>query len=658
MAKALQHYIDLVGDMAARDSNLRIVQRAMDRMAELEYRLPEALRKLAWMRTYRTTAPFDALRGATRAMSELTEILTIDPVTVLKGLGEDYGDDSQKARVKAGAWEKTLTWNMRRSMKRAALFRSDLVRSALLYDEICVQVVYLPYLKKIAAEGGQLAGRWEGIVSAGPFALIIFNPQDVHVNYSDLQMEEVAAVSVRTPEEIIKLWGAAAGAIKDLGDKAADSYLLVDVTDRDSRCVFAYPGDDEEVLTGLKEDGPNIFTLLAPKDTTIGGAPAKFISWVCRRGGTNLSSKPETQRFPLLYPIYRSELWTEANISGSLMNSASIATMANPNVVVSGPNPGQVQPDYTTPGGVWQAPPGTTIQKFAKEGLDPAQRELLDRHISEIGRSTVASVLITGERQTGETYSSYQLRVQNAVGSLAPYKLLAETCFDDIYELELKWLEATREDLKGYGSVKSSTGGAAVPYLIKADEIEPDSIYLNTKLQISKPVDRLQDVQAAIQMQRELKITARRALEEIGVTDPDQELADYTKEQFYWATVAGITKRITAEYDGQIDQMAQQKAQEMVKKLMEQMQAQQQQAQQAPPQLGPGGPGGMPPGGPGMGGPGGGMPPDVAGQAGAQANPQGAGGPGIGPAGPLMSVATGGMPADMAAPGASVPGGG
>lgn len=655
-----QYYIDLVAEFADRDSKLRIVQRAMDRMAQLEYMLPSALRNLAWMRTYRTTAPFDALRGATRAMSELDEILTIDPVTVMKGLGAD-GQDGQKVRRKADEWEKVLAWQMTRSAKRRANFRSDIVRSAVLYDETCVQTIYLPYMQKLAKEGKAMQGRWTSAVSAGPFVHSIHNPQTVHTNYSDLQLEEVASVTTRSAKEITRLWGGAAGKLQELidKDKAADTYLLVDFTDRESRYVFAFPGDDEEVFGGLQADAADLIEILAPEDIMIGGSKARFMSWACHRGGTDLSDDPETQRFPLLYPIYRSELWTEANISGSIMSSAALAQMANPNVAITGPNSKEIQPDYGSPGGVYNLPPGTTIQKFAKEGVDPAQRELLDRHISEIGRSTVASVLITGERQTGETYSSYQLRVQNAVGSLAPYRLLSEATYDSIYETELMWLDANGDDLAGYGTVRPGSKVIEGHYKILSKDIEPDSIYLRTRLQISKPADRLQDVQAAIQMQRELKITARRALEEIGVTDPDAELAAYEEEQFRWAVVAGVTKRITAEYDGQIDQMAQQKAQQMFEQAMQQMQ-QQQAAQAAQQQQGPppmGGPGGMPPGGPGMGDGGAGLSPDAAGQMGAMGNPQGAGGPGIGPAGPLMSGASGGMPADQAMPGASAPGG-
>lgn len=663
MAQKTQYYLELVQEFAKRDANLRIMQRAMDRMAQLDYNLPDRLRKLAWMRTYRTTAPFDALRGATRAMSELDEILTIDPVTVYRQLG-DQTADSQRARQKADGWEKALTWQMSRSAKRRTSFRSDIVRSALLYDEVCVQSIYLPYQKKLAKEGKAMAGRWDAALAQGPFVHTIHNPQTVHTNYSDLQLEEVASVTVRSPVEIVRLWGAAAGEVQSAmdADKAPASYLLVDFTDRESRCVFVVEGDDESALDGLRDDSAGLISILAPEDVMIGGSKAKFMSWSCQRGGTELASEPENQRFPLLYPIWKSELWTAANISGSIMESKALAQMANPNVVVSGPNSTSVQPDYTTPGGRYDAPPGTTVTKLPKDGLDPADREMLDRHISEIGRATVASVLITGERQTGETYSSYQLRVQNAVGSLAPYRLVAEAAYNDIYTTELLWLEATGDDLSGYGP---QTRGRVVAgsYKIISTDIDPDAIYLNTRLRISKPVDRLQDVQAAIQMQRELKITARRALEEIGVTDPDAELEEYEREQFRWATLAGVTKRITAEYDGQIDQMAQQKAQQMIQQMQQQaaqqqqaQQAQQAQAQQGPP--GMGGPGGMPPGGPGMGPGGQGMPPDVAGQMGAQANPAGMGGPGIGPAGPLMSAASGGMPADQAMPGASAPGGG
>src|SRR3990172_5534347 len=141
MPKKLDWYLSTAKEMIENDAGLRKSQKAMDRMSHLEYTLPEPLSNLEWVRKIVSTAPFEALRGSTRALSALEERIRIDPITVAGG---DMGADSLRAKERANEWEKVLKWQMGLASTRRPIFRADVVRSALLYDEIVGQVIHLP----------------------------------------------------------------------------------------------------------------------------------------------------------------------------------------------------------------------------------------------------------------------------------------------------------------------------------------------------------------------------------------------------------------------------------------------------------------------------------------------------------------------------------
>lgn len=613
-------YIDEVAALVDRDAGLRAQQAAYDRIAHLEYSLPEPLARLQWMRNYRTTAPYDALRGATRALSGIEEAVTIEPVSVSRALEKGYDSDTTQARVIANQWETVLKWNMRRASQRHAIFRSDIVRSAVMYDEICAQVVHLPTQIKAHSKLGGSTNRYKAALRHGPFAVLLRNPQTVHTRYSDYMAEAVVSITCQTPQGIVDIWGDAARGVSRLieDEKAEDEYLLVDYTDLDGRCVWVVPGNDEGQIGQYGADSDSFIEIVPPTELDY-----PFLPWVCVVGGTGLDSSPEHKRLPLLYPIYQSELWLNANMVGSLGASMAVATAAQPRIKRSGPDPNSVNIDYETPGGTIDVTPGHDAEKMQVDGMDPAMAALWERHLSEIDRTTVSKILVTAEAGVGETFSGYNLRVNTAKGSLIPYKTLAERGLEGIYNLFLLWSEATGEDISGYGAGREDKGKK---YSIGSGDIDPEGTYLTVELQFDLPVDRQQRINGAAMMKRELKVSDRYALEELGVTDPEAELAQWAQDQLRGAVLAGKVQMIQMEQSGQLQQLIEQG-------IQQRMQMQAEQAQQIG-QVG--------------------ADPNQMGGFGQMANPQDfTGGSGLGPlaGGPGNNPAMGGNPAAMNNPG-------
>src|SRR3990167_7132365 len=109
--KSLDDYQAEAIELVKRDVPLRAIQQGLQRMTHLEYQAPASLAKLEWFRTYRSTQPYDALRGATRALASLDERIRIDPVSVVGSLSTS-DDESALARRTANEWERCLKWNL------------------------------------------------------------------------------------------------------------------------------------------------------------------------------------------------------------------------------------------------------------------------------------------------------------------------------------------------------------------------------------------------------------------------------------------------------------------------------------------------------------------------------------------------------------------
>ena len=294
MPKSIEEVWEIAKDLAERDANLRTMQSRLDEMTRLEYRLPPPLDNFDWVRAVIVTAPYDAISAGVRALSGLDERITIDPVTVMKA-----AKGEEEAKHIANLWEVSLKWQMDLAARRKGILREESVRSALQYDEVCVQIVHLATQIRAIEKLGGNASRQRAAMTNGQFAVLVRNPQTVHTVWSDYMLEGVMYVRVVDPKDIVRFWGDRASKLNGLVEagKAADSYVLYDYIDYGTRCVYAVPGEGEEWAGGYATQKKELIDILnEPYEKN-------FLPWSCVIGGTQLESSPEDQRFPLLYPV-------------------------------------------------------------------------------------------------------------------------------------------------------------------------------------------------------------------------------------------------------------------------------------------------------------------------------------------------------------------
>src|SRR3990167_7415673 len=211
---SLKDYQDRAQKMIEADFERDKMYRALDVMWRSQWTLPEPLSDLKWIHKVVSTDPHDAVRAGTRVLSSVAPRVHIEP------LGNKIED-----RQRANDVERVLSWHFKNaSRRRRANTLRDIVMSALLYDEIVAQVVYLPYQIK-ALEGFEGdTKRLKRAERNGPFAIVVRNPQDVHVRYSDFMAEAVLLRRILPLHEVMDFWGKKASKLKSVVNSAEEEY--------------------------------------------------------------------------------------------------------------------------------------------------------------------------------------------------------------------------------------------------------------------------------------------------------------------------------------------------------------------------------------------------------------------------------------------------
>ena len=359
--KSLNYYQGLANEMVQADRSRDGMLRAMDDMWHNRWSLPKGLSSLRWVHKVVSTDPHDALRAGARVLS------SVEPRIKLHPLGPN-----DESREKADGIERALGWHFRNaSRRRRANVLRDVVLSALLYDEVVAQVVYLPQqIEAMQAFKGDTR-RLEAARRYGPFSILVRNPRQVHVRYSDWMPEAVVMKKVMRVGEVVDFWGSKARGLKKQiangksGSAEMEYCTVYDYMDLDVRAVWVVPQAGGSMVSDPLGDveGTGGVQILR-EEHQLG-----FLPWVAKVGGTTLEDEAVFQRMPLLASIYQSGQWDTQNIVDTLMASEAIAYAAAPRLKVQGPTD-QVEVDYGEPGRPAYVPPGHDLSTMTPPGLD------------------------------------------------------------------------------------------------------------------------------------------------------------------------------------------------------------------------------------------------------------------------------------------------
>jgi len=522
MTKSFSDIQSLVAEMVENDKELRKFDEQVDAAVHLEWEVPEAVSRIEGFRKYVSTTPFDSISAATRTFAAVQPKLNVDPITIQKALDPELRDiDSDASRKKANAWERALSWALQQADKRVVTLIQDLIRSPLKYDRIALQVIYLPYqIKSIEASGGN-AMRYKSMKRQGDFAVKVHHPKDVHTRHSVFGLEAVALTTICSPQEIIDTYGKSAAKLKRrMEDEDCEAeWVLIEYNDYETRAIWCIPGDDIERLASLDDSDPTkeeeTIVILEPEEPKF-----PFLNgWVCVRGGTALDKVAEHQHMPLLYSMIRSKQWENVNLAGSIRHTDAIITAGKPRAITEGPNPSEgVNYSYDKLGGEVQVKTGHKFTPIPRDGGNPELEALYLNDVTDLNATAVSRTLITADSSPNEPFSSFDQRVKMAVASLIPFKKEAERALDELFTTMLLWIHYSKIDLNAYG--KDDKTGNYQRYTIKAEDIDPECIYLQSEFISDQPIDRMQQINSATQAAQFLSLSKKTLLGFLDITDP------------------------------------------------------------------------------------------------------------------------------------------
>lgn len=561
----------IANDIMQANSSRNRMLRAMDDYYQGKWDLPSPLDKMSWVRKVVTTDPHDAVRAGTRVLSALNPNIKIHPF---------HNDEANK--VKANEWEQQLKWHFTNaSLRRRATILADIVMSALLYDMVAVQILYLPYQQKEEkAIKGDRAKSYEGWMRNGPFVITVHNPQNIYPIDSALGLEGVLSVKVVRAHEVISEWGDRANdligkIITGDGKKQMEWVTVYDYWDNDIRYVWGIPGET------LVQSSPNTaggVDILPPTEHGLG-----WIPWVVRQGGTTLFNQSEHRLNPMLYSVYQSGQWDLQNLSESLAISEIISYAAAPRGIISGPSKEGFEQDFGEPGNPAWEKPGHQYRPVESPRLDQNLFAVVDRIANAVDKSTIARILQNADIAPNTAFSTLNLATQTALGALKPYKHLAEVSVADILTIMLMWIKVGGEVVMGKGYDGKY---ADQQMIINPDEIDPNNIYLDVELQPDVPTDRLQRINAGRILQS-MGVSVRRSLEEAGISDPEQAINEGYFDQMRAQKVALRLQKNQQAQQLEFEREAAMQQFELQMQQQEMMMAMQEQQQPEPGMIGP-----------------------------------------------------------------------
>jgi hypothetical protein len=503
--------------MVEQDREKDQMMAAMEAMWQGEWQLPREIADLRWIHKVVSTDPHDALRAGVRVLSSVAPRVKVMPL----GPGEANQAQSEQTEI-------ALSWLFHQANRRrqSSVLR-DVVLSALLYDEIIAQVVYLPHqieaLKSVGGDTRQL----EKANRFGPFAILVRNPRHVHVRYSDWMPEAVLHKRVMPVDEVVEFWGKQAKKLQRSLKAEKDGILpyatVYDYMDLDCRVVWAYLHEHgEAVMPAAGLDGEYRPVEIMREEHNLG-----FLPWVAKVGGTTLPESSAHQRVPMLYSVYQAGQWETQNILETLLTSEVIAYASAPRLKVEGPTDG-VEVDYGEPGRMAYVPPGHNLSLLSPPGLDSSLAVIANRFGERIGKSTVPRVLQTADYPSGTAFATLNLATQSGLKSLTPYQELAEQALADVFTQMLDWVAHVDKPVVAFAPDRENSGEQV---LLDPSQMEVKDLFVEVELTADVPLDKVSRINAAATAVRELNYSRSRALEYVGENDPGVIMEEARREE-------------------------------------------------------------------------------------------------------------------------------
>lgn len=538
-------------NIIARDKNRNKKFDAMDMMFHNRLEKPPELKDKRWFRMAPTTAPSDAVWGATRTLSSIEPDITYAPISL-------HPDDKDKA----DKIERVLKTLYRKAERRSkSKHTRQIVWNAVLYDMVAVQLEFIPFMLTNPNNSKKLNTRLEKSLRFGPFIINVRNAKNVHAVHSELGLESVVYEQVMPAREAINYWGNAKlkREVKD-----AEWVYIIDFTTEEMRYVSA------SVLTGDTVDLENLKDPISLVNAKHG---LDFLPWVIKGGGSTTETDPEKHHRPLLDSVYHSNQAHTVSLLMSLLVSDSIYNYFNPNTATVTHTGEAPDLEADSPRGNIDLKIGESIFALPPNQLDTGMLTLLQTLLDDMQRSTAPRILF-GEVPSDISFATYNAGVQAASRTIIPHKEVAEDALVEIFTQMLMWSQHANENLTALISFENASGELERdPYTIKFEEIDINDVDMKVELKADIPIDRQARMNTAVQGYTNLPLPARPLLEYVGFADADQLIKQREQEDIDRVAMQNVGSGLSREFRDALKQEIRQEVLAEVQQEMENAQS-------------------------------------------------------------------------------------
>lgn len=534
--------------------NLHKMQAEMDDMINMDWKGKPTDPNLKF-----TTSP-DARNqymGALRLLTAVDPIIKV-PYDVNDVTAKDYADKIEKAC-------KAIWYHSGRILQKPVHY--ELVASLLRYGQFHLSITDTDDLLEVATKRDSKSSkarkqRYEHFSKVTPY---IFQPLDPKCGNAEFDAFGLTAY-YREQEMTYGEIASKFGVIEKYVDKRpTDTVVYKDYWNLDVH--FAWIDDDDEPLIGGKHNLPCI-------PIVVQGAE-----------GSTLNSDPEYQFQPLLYGVWKGELWDRHNLELTAIYSNLFAVASNAMFVHERSDPdSKIEVDFDNVGGIVHLNPGDKFSPLQRDVLNKDMlygMEVIERMIEE---STLYKQVFGQSPNTRMAYSAISLLSQSGQLPLIATQRAGGWGIGTGFE-------------KMFSMLKDKNKKRTAVYDSDVLDIDPkdfkDDLIIDVKLDADLPQDKLQQANIA-SMLKQYGLASDSWIREnvLNVGQP----ADMTKEVIEETYVAkmmeehltgAMREEITREVQQQMMQemqQAQQQQQQMAQQQAMQEQQMMQQQQAMPPQ--------------------------------------------------------------------------
>ena len=423
-----------------------------------------------WIKPTMSTAAYDAVLGAKRLLSTIEPQFSV-PFDESSTANKDISDKIEKAAKRM--------WNGSGRVAQMPIHH-EMMMSAIDAGEICGMVIKtadrLKHFEGLLGKTGGPAGmkgtvnRWRAIARATPYYFRIFDPKTCYSDFDGFGLRAMLRVVKMRWGEVLDTWGDLAEKALPGSHKRNEEVTVNDWYDWEGRCYW---------VDGCSEPIYN-------EDHDLEFIPV--VSQISE--GTFLFDKPELQRFPLLYGMYKSGLWKRENLGLTVLFSQVFALGSSPLFIHVTQTPGEpLKMVREGPLSMLEVGPNETLVPMAEKVLDPSIMQALTTAQQLDERTSISRVTLgVASPDISRVFSTVSLLAQQGRLPLVSPKELGGAAVANMVLLAFRWIKYDKQPLKYVYQGRN--------YELSADDI-PDDLALEAKLEVDLPQDKMQLMNAA-----------------------------------------------------------------------------------------------------------------------------------------------------------------